>query len=272
MGDGESYLLGMEAEEVGRLERQHDTWREPTEHIWRLAGFAEGQVIVDLGSGPGFCSLDLARLVGPRGRVVAVDSSVAALGRLAARAEREGVKNVERVLADVSAFDPAPWKPDGVFARWLFSFLPDPDGVVARLAAGLDPGATVAVMDYWNYLAIHAQPATPLFDRVFRAVYDSFAAAGGSLDVGGRLPAAFASAGLRLERIELISRLGRPGDPIWRWVSDFQRIYLPTLVDGGYLSAAELAEYRAWWEEREADGSAFFHAPPVLGVIGRKAG
>ena len=57
MSNRSEYLLGMEPAEVARLERQHAVWRAETHKVWELAGFAAGQTIVDLGSGPGFAAL-----------------------------------------------------------------------------------------------------------------------------------------------------------------------------------------------------------------------
>src|SRR5689334_9502400 len=152
------YLLGMSAAEIDRLRRQHETWQADTEHVWRRAGFRAGHTIVDLGCGPGFTSLALAAWVGPTGRVVAVDASAVATDHLRATLTLEPRANVEIVTHDVCALDLRPWKPHGLFARWLFSFLPAPEEIVARLAANLEPGTTVAAMDYWNYRAISSQP------------------------------------------------------------------------------------------------------------------
>jgi SAM-dependent methyltransferase len=270
MTRGREYLLGMETAEVRRLAQQHQVWRTLTERVWELAGFGVGQSLVDLGSGPGFTSLDLARLVGPSGRVVAVDSSPIATDQLRSAIRQGGVANVEVVEADVASFDPSPWRPDGIFARWLFCFLRDPDAVLLGVASRLTAGATVAVMDYWNYAAIRTEPSTPLFRKVFQAVYDSFAAAGGSLDVAGRLPALFKRASLRVTHVEPLCQVGRPGSEPWRWVTAFQEIYLPTLVTKGYLTADEIEQYTAWWQEQARNESALLFCPPLLGVIGVK--
>ena len=89
MAANQEYLLGMDPAEIRRLEQQHETWRHQTERVWKLAGFRAGQTIVDLGSGPGFTSLDLVGVVGASGRVVAVDSSTVASGYSAGRSQAE---------------------------------------------------------------------------------------------------------------------------------------------------------------------------------------
>ena len=63
-----------------------------------------GQVICDMGCGNGFYTLELARRVGPRGLVYAVDVQPEMLHMLAERLVREGVRNVRPVLG--TAIDP----------------------------------------------------------------------------------------------------------------------------------------------------------------------
>jgi hypothetical protein len=123
-------------------------------------------------------------------------------------------------------------------------------------------------MDYWNYRAIRTEPASPLMARVFDAVYRSFADAGGSLDVAGHLPAWMGAAGFRVDRTDPVCRIARPGTPVWRWIDDFQTLYLPTLVQKGYLTAGETNDYRSWWEAVSARPESLLFAPPVLSVVG----
>ena len=57
-----------------------------------------GQVLCDMGCGNGFYTLELARRVGPRGLVYAVDVQPEMLHMLAERLAREGIRNVRPVL------------------------------------------------------------------------------------------------------------------------------------------------------------------------------
>jgi SAM-dependent methyltransferase len=270
-GDGE-YLLGMEPEEVARLERQHAAWRTLTERVWDAAEIGPGDTVVDLGSGPGFTSLDLARRVGESGRVIAVDRSERALAELTERAAQVGVA-VETRRAEAAEVEIAPWRPDVVYARWLFCFLEDPGSVIARVGAGVARGTRLAVHDYANYRAIGMEPEPPLFRKVFDAVYASFAAAGGSLDVGGRLPSLFAAHGFAVEHVIPLAATARPGDPLWNWVREFQGLYLPTLVDKGALTAFEVTEQlRSWDWLADNEPQTVLFVPPCVGVVGVREG
>jgi ubiquinone/menaquinone biosynthesis C-methylase UbiE len=69
------YVLGTGDEELARLGLQHRAWRLRALAAWRAAEIGPGQTVLDVGCGPGYASLDLAEMVGPCGRVVALDKS-----------------------------------------------------------------------------------------------------------------------------------------------------------------------------------------------------
>src|SRR5262249_32549934 len=55
-----------------RIEAERDTWQRPSE-IVRSLDLHLGNVVIDFGSGAGYFALKLAPVVGPNGRVLAVD-------------------------------------------------------------------------------------------------------------------------------------------------------------------------------------------------------
>ena len=61
-----------------------------------------GQVIADLGCGPGFYTLALAECVGPKGRVYAVYSDEKAIRALEKKAEERGYHNIEAHASSAS--------------------------------------------------------------------------------------------------------------------------------------------------------------------------
>jgi ubiquinone/menaquinone biosynthesis C-methylase UbiE len=65
-------------------------WQNP-EEILGSVGLVPGMVFVDPGCGDGFFSLPAARIVGPEGKVFAVDIDAGAVGRLRKRASDEGL-------------------------------------------------------------------------------------------------------------------------------------------------------------------------------------
>jgi len=67
MKQEKDYILGTHDDEVERLGLQHRVWRPRASDAWRRAGFTTGWKILDIGSGPGLATVDLAQIVGPTG-------------------------------------------------------------------------------------------------------------------------------------------------------------------------------------------------------------
>jgi len=62
----------------------------------------KGQVVADLGCGPGYYTLALAECVGPEGRVYAVDSDEKAIRALEKKADKHGYQNIEAHASSAS--------------------------------------------------------------------------------------------------------------------------------------------------------------------------
>jgi ubiquinone/menaquinone biosynthesis C-methylase UbiE len=61
-----------------------------------------GQVVADLGCGPGFYTLALADLVGPEGKVYAVDSDEKAIQAVEKKADKRGYRNIDTHVSSAS--------------------------------------------------------------------------------------------------------------------------------------------------------------------------
>jgi ubiquinone/menaquinone biosynthesis C-methylase UbiE len=90
-----------------QLQRGRASWQKP-ERVLSALGLRRGQVVADVGAGPGFWTIPLARRVGRRGHVFALDPEPAALDVLRRRVAKAGVRNVTPVLND----DRAPMLPE----------------------------------------------------------------------------------------------------------------------------------------------------------------
>jgi ubiquinone/menaquinone biosynthesis C-methylase UbiE len=60
----------------------------------------EGMAVVDYGCGPGRYTLPIARLVGPKGKVFAIDIQPLAISTVRKKAARESLTNIEAILID----------------------------------------------------------------------------------------------------------------------------------------------------------------------------
>ncbi len=97
-----------------------------SERIVKLAGIGQGSKVVDLATGTGEPAITAAKLVGPAGKVLAIDISPQMLATARERAKQHGLEGVmqfmegdaESVVWDKSAFD-------AIISRWGLMFLPN---------------------------------------------------------------------------------------------------------------------------------------------------
>lgn len=75
-----------------------DAWQQPEKVIASL-GLKPGEHVADLGAGPGYFTLRLARAVGPSGKVYGVDVSREMLDYLEKQAGAQHLTNIQPVLA-----------------------------------------------------------------------------------------------------------------------------------------------------------------------------
>jgi ubiquinone/menaquinone biosynthesis C-methylase UbiE len=76
---------------------ERTAWQKPAAVV-RALRLRRGQIVADVGAGPGYFSLRLARAVGPSGHVYAVDPEPAILDVLRARLTAARLPNVTPVL------------------------------------------------------------------------------------------------------------------------------------------------------------------------------
>ncbi len=82
-----------------RLENPERARLLPPEDLLRRAGLGSGMRVADVGCGPGFFTLPAARIVGPEGRVYALDISPEMLDVVKDKVQAAGLGQVEPVLS-----------------------------------------------------------------------------------------------------------------------------------------------------------------------------
>lgn len=128
----------------------------PLRRLWQDPGailgphVSEGMTVLEPGPGMGFFTLELARRVGPAGRVVAVDIQPRMLAALRRRAERIGlggrIETRRAVGPDLGVSDLA-GQVRFVLAFALVHELPDVAAFFAQVARALAPGGRVLLAE-----------------------------------------------------------------------------------------------------------------------------
>jgi len=260
------YVLGTADAEIQRLGMQHAVWRSDASSAWRHAGFAPGSTIIDVGSGPGFATFDLAALVGPNGRVHAVDQSARFGAYLTRQALARGIDNVVVTTADLEEFDFRGVAADGAWIRWVLAFLRQPKRVLSRLSAALRPGARLAIHEYFAYEAWKLVPRDRDFENLISIIMQSWRNQGGEPNVGLSLTCWLEEIGFEIRSTRTVTDLTRWSDPRWHWPTTFAISGLQRLVELGEVGVPEGERLAA--HLRECFGrNPWMFTPAVLEVV-----
>lgn len=106
-----------------------------------------GTLWADFGAGEGTFTRELVELLGPTGRVFAVDRDAGSLAAVDGWPERLR-ERVTRVVADVSRPFDLPTSLDGALIANALHYFRDPAVILASLAARVKPGGRVVIMEY----------------------------------------------------------------------------------------------------------------------------
>jgi FkbM family methyltransferase len=142
------YALAMSDAEIRRYVMMAERSQASEAPLWGTAGIIPGAVVADVGCGPAAVSVCMARVVGPSGRVIAVEPDEAALAAARQLVERAGVDNVE--LRHASGLDSglAPGSVDVAVMRHVLAHNgPDEQRIADHLAQLARPGGSVYVVD-----------------------------------------------------------------------------------------------------------------------------
>ena len=130
-----------------------------SEALFALAAPKEGEKVLDVGCGCGASTLDIARAVGPSGRVAALDISDAMLAEGEARAAAAGLSNIDWRRADAATAELDGY--DLLVSNFGLMFFGDPVAAFAHMRAAARPGARMAFVS-WRSLAENPWIGVPM--------------------------------------------------------------------------------------------------------------
>ena len=267
MGQERDYILGTHDEELERLGLQHRVWRPRVLDAWRRAGFTIGQTILDVGCGPGYASLDLAEIVGPTGKVVAIDRSRRFLDALQLAAAQRGIAHIDQHELDLDEGDWPVHGVDGAWARWVFAFVKKPRKVLEKVCDTIKRGGAFVLHEYFDYSTWRMAPRSPEVEEFVSAVMESWRADGGEPDVALSLPTWLAELGFEIKSLQPIVEIVPASSFVWQWPKSFLHVGLRRLVDLGRMTEDRAAAISRAFAEAEAAPHTLMITPAVLEIV-----
>ncbi|MCB0907511.1 MAG: methyltransferase domain-containing protein [Nocardioidaceae bacterium] len=234
-------------------------------HRWRTAEnsaahllphLAAGDRLLDVGSGPGTITADLAERVSP-GRVTALEVTEEAADLTRAELDRRAVEHATVKVGDVHALPFTDDSFDVVHAHQVLQHVADPVMALREMARVTHPGGIVAVRDS-DYHGFVWSPESPAIDR-WLELYDAAARGNGGQPDAGRMLLGWAiEAGLTdVTATSSTWCFADPDDRAW-WAGLWAERVTSTalaeqLLAQGLATSEELAEiaegWRAWATE-----------------------
>ncbi len=269
------YVLGTHDDEIKRLGLQHRVWRPRVLDAWRRAGFTVGQTLIDVGSGPGHATMDLAEIVGPSGRVLAIERSRRFLDALQATQHERGLDNIEAVEFDLDEHNPTfplgagrgGSLADGGWCRWVLCFVKRPREILANIAELLRPGSALVLHEYFDYSTWRFAPPCPELEEFVAAVMQSWRAQGGEPDIALSIPRWLEELGFQIRSLQPLVEVVPPTSFVWHWPRSFVEVGLRRLVDLGYFTQQRASEILAAVAAAEANPHTLMITPAVLEII-----
>jgi protein-L-isoaspartate O-methyltransferase len=148
------FYMGREIAQVmghlaaGWLERPEREQEEKSSELWKLLKVKEGDVVADVGAGSGYHTFMLAKMVGPKGKVYAVDIQKEMLDIIRARIKAFKIKNVVPVMGSISDPKLPAGQVDMIMMVDVYHEFSHPYEMTQAMVKALKPGGRLIFVEY----------------------------------------------------------------------------------------------------------------------------
>jgi len=262
-----NYLLGVNQQELERLQFQHGVWGPVTRRFLQRLGVKKGWRCLDVGAGPGLVSFDLREFVGEPGEVTALEPSALYVKWLETQIAMKGWKNLKCVQGTAEQSPLPARRFDLIFVRWVIAFVADPEQFLAALFPALKTGGIIAIQDYY-YEGLSLYPHGGPWDEMPDIVRAYYRSGGGDAYVTAKIPAIFKKYHLKLIDFTPTCLSGGPTSDVTEWAHHFFSLHIPSMAERGLISQEKATALLSDWDAHRKNPDALFFSPLVVDVAG----
>ncbi|MCH9688627.1 MAG: methyltransferase domain-containing protein [Deltaproteobacteria bacterium] len=155
-----------------RFEKEGREVHDHRDEIIAVLALQPGMAVADVGAGTGLFTLAMADIVGPKGKVYAVDVQAYFLDHIGQKATKKGLDNVALVRASQESVGLAQGSIDLALMSDVYHHIEHPASYLASLHGALRPGGRLVIIDYRR---IEGESSAWLLDHI-RASPEQFRA------------------------------------------------------------------------------------------------
>lgn len=181
----DQYLLS-----TGEIDRQRLTilnklYNPTALNFLKENGLTPGMTILEVGCGTGHMACELAKYVGPSGRVIAIDSSEDQIKIAKETARQHGIDNIEFHICNVFDLGSLGLNYDATYGRWVVEFSQQPEQALALMYQYLNTGGLLAYeATNMKQTAYFSYPYNPIIEEWHSIAPKMFEAYGYNLTFG----------------------------------------------------------------------------------------
>ena len=146
MGREIAYVMGHQAADW--LERPERIKEERTDKLLKALPLAPGMTVVDLGAGSGYFTFPMAKRVGPKGKVLAVDIQKEMLDLIRKGMKNKGISNIEPIMGTISDPKLPEGKVDLILMVDVYHEFSHPYEMVEAMVKSLKVGGKLVFVEY----------------------------------------------------------------------------------------------------------------------------
>jgi 2-polyprenyl-3-methyl-5-hydroxy-6-metoxy-1,4-benzoquinol methylase len=229
-------------------------------------GIHRGMHCLDLGCGSGEVAMQMARMVGPEGHAVGIDTDESVLARGRIQAARDRLRVEFRALDATGLADESVY--DLVYARFLLAHMRDPEQVLERMVRATRPGGIIAIEDV-DLPGHFCHPPCAAFERYVELYQGVVHECGGDPMIGIRLPGLLRAAGAEEVQVEVMQPTFCGGDGKLYAQTTLEQMR-DAVVGAGLASHAEIDGIIAELDAFARDHRTLISTARVFQVWGRR--